>query len=392
MELMVCNAGSTSLKFKLYRFPDEAVLARGRVERVGRAQGAIYHFDGYGRTVRDEDACVPDYRTGVTRFLDDLRQAGGPAMPDAVAFKTVLALGHPGVCRLNDDVLAAMEKSMAVAPAHNRAYLDAIAVFRDLMPSKPLIGVFETAFHTTIPLKNALYSVPWDWYQTYGVRKMGYHGASHSYIASRLKDCRRVISCHLGGSSSICAILDGQSVDTSFGLSLQTGVFANNRCGDLDPYVIFYMEKMGLSSAEIEKALRTQSGLLGISGVSGDLREVQTAMARGDERARLAIEMYATSVGRYVGAYALELGGVDALAFTGGIGERSALIREMVCRMAAPLGIAIDPEANEEARFDIAAPGSTARVCVIPADEEIVVARRAFELLTDRPEAGNGAE
>ena len=391
MNLLVCNAGSTSLKFKLYQFPGETVRAWGRVERVGRVRDAIYHFHGSGREIHDEAACVPDYRTGVKRFLDDLgyvpggprgaKEDGAGVSIDAVAFKTVLALGYPGVYRLDGEVLAAMERSMVIAPAHNRAYLDAISVFRELMDGTPLVGVFETAFHQTIPLRHALYSVPWEWYEKYGVRRMGYHGASHSYVASKLPECRRIISCHLGGSGSICAILDGKSLDNSFGLSLQAGVFHNNRCGDIDPYVIFYMEKMGMSTAEIERALATRAGMLGVSGVSGDLREVQAAMEAGNGRAALAIDMYVAGVARYVGAYALELGGVDALAFTGGIGEKSALIRERVCRMAGPLGIAIDPEANRQARFDIAAPDSRARVCVIPADEEIVVARQAFALL-----------
>ena len=381
MNLLVCNAGSTSLKFKLYRFPAEDVLARGRVERVGRTTGAIYEYSDDSRTIRDTDACVPGYRTGVERFLADL----GPVPIDAVAFKTVLAQGYPGVYRLTDDVLAAMERSLSVAPAHNRAYLDAIAVYREIMPETPLIGVFETAFHRTIPLRHALYSVPWEWYEKYGVRKMGYHGASHSYVASRLSGYRRVISCHLGGSGSICAILDGKSIDNSFGLSLQVGVMNNNRCGDIDPYIIFYMEKMGLTTAEIEKALSSQSGLLGVSGVSGDLREVQAAMEAGNERAKLAIDMYAVSVARYVGAYALELGGLDALAFTGGIGEKSPLIRDMVCRMAAPLGVEIDQEANRLNAPEITAADSRAHIFVIPADEEIVVARSAHALLAGTP-------
>ena len=378
MNLLVCNAGSTSLKFKLFSFPSETVLARGRVERVGRASGAIYEYSDENHTVSDQDACVPGYREGVERFLTDL----GPVSIDAVGFKTVLAQGYPGVYVLNDEILSAMEKSLSVAPAHNRAYLDAIAVFRLLMPDTPLVGVFETAFHQTIPLSHALYSVPWEWYEQYGVRKMGYHGASHSYVASRLAGYRRVISCHLGGSGSLCAILDGKSIDNSFGLSLQAGVMNNNRCGDIDPYIIFYMEKMGLSTHEIERALATKSGLAGISGISGDLREVQAAMEAGNERARLAIDMYALSVARYVGAYALELGGLDALAFTGGIGEKSPLIREKVCAYARPLGVEIDSQANARGEYDISSPASSAHVFVIPADEEIVVARRAWELLS----------
>jgi len=377
MHLLVCNAGSTSLKFKLYDFPSEKVLARGRVERVGRTADAIYHFTDDTRDIHDENACVPGYRAGVERFLADL----GEVKIDAVGFKTVLAQGFPGVYRLTEDVLAAMEKSMVIAPAHNRAYLDAIRVYQDLMPDTPLVGVFETAFHQTIPMKNALYSVPWEWYEKYGVRKMGYHGASHGYVASKLPECSRIVSCHLGGSGSLCAIKDGKSMDNSFGLSLQVGVFHNNRCGDIDPYIIFYMEKMGMTTAQIERALATQSGMLGISGVSGDLREVQAAMEEGNERAGLAVDMYVSQVARYVAGYAVELGGLDAIAFTGGIGEKSAMVREKVCEKLAILGVKIDAHANLEARFDIAAKDSKVRVCVIPADEEIVVARQACKLL-----------
>lgn len=233
MRILVANAGSTSLKFKLFDYPDAKILAKGKVERVGDERGSIYWFENEkGESKKDECAKAGTYKEGIDLFLNDI---GGASQADVVAFKTVLALRHLGVHIIDEDVINDLKESMSVAPVHNSAYLGAIEAFQALSPNAVLVGVFETAFHLTMPLKNRVYGVPYEWYQKYGVQRMGFHGASHSYIAKKLAPFRRVISCHLGGSSSICAISDGKSVENSFGLSLQAGITHVSRIGDIDP-------------------------------------------------------------------------------------------------------------------------------------------------------------
>jgi len=249
------------------------------------------------------------------------------------------------------------------------------------------IGVFETAFHQTIPLERKIYSLPYEWYEKYGIQKLGYHGASHSYAASVLTErygsTGKAVTCHLGGSCSLCAVEDGKSVDTSFGMSLQIGLPQNNRVGDLDPYVIRYLETQGLTEDEIFETMTRKSGLLGVSGVSRDLRYLMDAAAQGNERAKLTIDMFVNAVLHYIGAYAAEMGGLDNIAFTGGIGERSVYVREKVCEKLSFLGLKLDREANllpnSEGIRVISDPDSRVRVLVIPADEEIVVGRKSYE-------------
>ncbi len=387
MKILICNAGSTSLKFKLWDMPALAALAEGRVERVGGCD-AIYSCRIGAHSERREGLSVPDYTAGVRLFLDSLTdpEAGAVASLNeiaAVGFKTVLSKGFPEVHFLTPEVLRGMEDMMSVAPAHNGPYLEVIRVFEALMPEAPRVGVFETAFHAGIPPERRVYPVPYEWYERYGVMRMGYHGASHGYIAEKLAGKRRVISCHLGGSGSLCAILDGRSVDNSFGLSLQAGIPHAQRAGDIDPYIIPYMLAQGLSMDEILHELGKNGGLKGLSGTSGDLRDVQSAMEAGSERARLALDVYVTGIVRYIGAYYLELGGLDAIAFTGGIGENSALVREMVLERLAPIGVRFDREKNRVCRgeAEISTAGSSASVHIIPANEELMVVRSAYELI-----------
>ena len=387
MKILICNAGSTSLKFKLWDMPALLSLAEGRVERVG-GRDAIYSFRAGSEEIRREGISVPDYTAGVRLFLASLTDpSGGAAIAlhdiAAVGFKTVLSRGFPGVHFLTPEVLAGMEAMMSVAPAHNGPYLEVIRVFEALMPETPRVGVFETAFHAGIPLERRVYPVPYEWYERYGVMRMGYHGASHSYIAEKLAGKRRIISCHLGGSGSLCAILEGRSVDNSFGLSLQAGIPHAQRAGDIDPYIIPYMQAQGLTMEDILRDLGKNGGLKGLSGTSGDLRDVLAAMEAGSDRATLALDVYVTGIVRYIGAYYLELGGLDALAFTGGIGENSPLVREKVLDRLAPLGVRFDRNKNRACRgeAEISAPDSSASIHVIPAGEELVVARSAYELL-----------
>ena len=390
MKILICNAGSTSLKFKLWEMPALTALAEGKVERVG-SDDALFHYRHGGFAVDLTGLSVPDYTDGIRRFLEVLSSPEGGAIRslsevEAVGFKTVLSKGHYGVHRLTKEVQDGMRAFLSVAPAHNGPYLEAIAVFEKLLPGVPLVGAFETAFHRTIPMARRIFPVPYEWYEKYGVMRMGYHGASHGYIARRLAGRRRVISCHLGGSASICAILDGRSMDNSFGLSLQMGIPHASRTGDVDVYIIPYLLSQGLSMDEIMEGLGRNGGLKGISGTSGDIRDIDAAIRAGSERAGLALEVLATHVLRYIGAYSMEIGGIDSLAFTGGIGENYAPLRRMVLEGMAHMGMVIDAEANERGSGErlISAPGSAIEAYVIPADEEYMVVNEVYDEIADK--------
>ena len=394
MKVLAANVGSTSLKFKLFEMPEETALCEAKIERVGSRDKAIFAYGSLvtGKHYRLEGQCIPDYTTGIRMFLEALvsgeygviKSAGDI---DRIGFKTVLSKGFYGVHELTDAVMDGMRDYLFVAPVHNAAYLEAIGQFNNLLPDVPKIGVFETAFHTTIPIERRIYGVPYEWYEKYGLMRMGYHGASHGYIAQ--ESCAygkagRVISCHLGGSCSVCAIQDGRSVDTSFGFSLQSGLIHANRTGDADPYMIPFLKSEGLSAEEIEDGLSKHGGLLGISGVSNDMRDLQSAAESGNERARLAVDAFVSGIIKQIGAFYAELGGLDQLVFTGGIGEHSAFVRNAVCSQLRHLGIELDEEKNSasESVGVVSAAGSAVLVTVVPANEELGVAREtaAYEL------------
>ena len=390
MKILICNAGSTSLKFKLWEMPALEVLAEGKVERVG-SENAVFHYRCGDFAIRRDGMSIPDYTSGIGRFLDALSGPNGGAVAalseiEAVGFKTVLSKDHYGVHLLTEDVLDGMRAYLSVAPAHNGPYLEAIAVFEKLLPNVPRVGVFETAFHRTIPLERRVFPVPYEWYEKYGVMRMGYHGASHGYIAKKLAGRRRVISCHLGGSASLCAILDGKSVDNSFGFSLQMGIPHASRTGDADIYLVPFLMKQGLTLREIYDGLGKNGGMKGLSGTSGDIRDVDAAMRSGSPRARLALDVLKTSILRYIGAYAMELGGLDAIAFTGGIGENYAPLRRDILVAMAHMGMVIDDRSNETGQGErlISAPESAIEAHVIPADEEYMVVNETYQLIKNK--------
>ena len=394
MKVLAANVGSTSLKFKLFEMPEEAALCEAKIERVGSRDKAIFAYGSLvtGKHYRLEGQCIPDYTTGIRMFLEALVSGEYGVIKsvgeiDRIGFKTVLSKGFYGVHELTDAVMDGMRDYLFIAPVHNAAYLEAIGQFNNLLPDVPKIGVFETAFHTTIPIERRIYGVPYEWYEKYGLMRMGYHGASHGYIAQ--ESCAygkagRVISCHLGGSCSVCAIQDGRSVDTSFGFSLQSGLIHANRTGDADPYMIPFLKSEGLSAEEIEDGLSKHGGLLGISGVSNDMRDLQSAAESGNERARLAVDAFVSGIIKQIGAFYAELGGLDQLVFTGGIGEHSAFVRNAVCSQLRHLGIELDEEKNSasESVAVVSAAGSAVLVTVVPANEELGVAREtaAYEL------------
>ena len=396
MKILTCNVGSTSLKFKLYDMPEKKMLAEGKIERVG-GDDAIYHYGNPagGVEIHEENQSVPDYLSGISRFLGDLTGTGTGAIRsieeiEVVGFKTVLAKGYPAVHELTEEVMQGMQFYMGIAGSHNGPYMQAIRQFEKILPHARRVGSFETGFHRTIPLARRMYGIPYDWYERFGIARMGYHGASHGYIASRLNERTdghyRAVSCHLGGSCSLCAILDGKSVDTSFGMSLQTGILHANRAGDTDTSLVPFLLSLGMSLDQIQDGLVKHGGMLGISGVSNDMRYIEAAAENGDERAQLAIDVFVANLVRTIGGYHAELGGLDFLVFTGGIGENSALVREAVCRQLAVLGVELDLQSNRTGKGErrLSTGDSSVEVWVLPTNEEVEVATRVYDYLTAR--------
>ncbi|KJF39276.1 hypothetical protein TQ39_13230 [Ruthenibacterium lactatiformans] len=392
MNVLVCNVGSTSLKFKLYDMPDCVVTAQGAVERVGSDHDAVFSYknNGTGRGTAADKQDIPDYQTGIERFLYELT-AGENAVLDRVeeiervGFKATLSKGYFGVHEIDSAVLEGMREWLPMAPLHNAAYLKAIDVMRGVLPEARFVGAFETAFHRTIPMERKIFGVPYEWYEKYGVQRLGYHSASHGYIAdvlNREKTEYAAISCHLGGSCSVCAIENGHSADISFGMSLESGLIHANRTGDIDCGMIPFLCSQGLSEEEILQGLQKKGGLLGISGVSNDLRYIIEAADAGNARAQLAIDVFVTGIVHYIGAFYLDLGRLDDLVFTAGIGEHSARIRRLVCEKLAPLGVHLDDAKNEACHGEAVISAADSKVCVrvIPTNEELGIARRTYEL------------
>ena len=401
MKILVANLGSTSFKYRLFDLPETAgrevgaELARGGVERIGAAESRVYASAGGSsfETVMP----VPDHAVALEAALAQLTGDGGPLRSAdevaAVGFKAVHGGRAGGVMRVTPGVLEAMEEMAAVAPAHNPPYVRAMRQVAERLPSVPLVAAFETGFHATIPGRNGLYAVPTEWTERHLVRRWGFHGASHRFVAERLLSLvparpgrpLRAISCHLGGSSSVCWIRDGRSVGTSMGMSPQSGLPQNNRAGDLDPYAVLHVAKVtGRSFEELLVELSTKAGLAGMSGTSGDMRDLEEAAAAGSDRARAAIEVYVAAIRHWLGAGIVELGGLDAIGFAGGIGENSPATRAAVLAGLGDLGIAIDEKANAtpaKGERAITASGARTAVWIIPTNEELVVARQTRDLL-----------
>jgi len=336
---------------------------------------------------RDHAAAV---RLCLAQLADPRRRClKDPSELAAIGFKAVHARGLTGVQRVDERVLAAMEAYNDVAPAHNPPYVQAMRLLARELPQIPLVAAFETGFHKDIATAQRLYAVPLEWATKHGIQRWGFHGASHRYIAGRAallldNPAARIISCHLGGSNSLCAVRGGQSVATSMGMSPQTGLPQNNRVGDFDPFALpALMRATGKTLEQVLDDLANRSGLLGLSGASNDLRDIEEAARKGDPRSRLALDVYVAAVRHYLGAYLLLLGGAEAVVFTGGIGENSAAMRAAICADLGWFGIALDPEANARARGEarIDGRGSRVQLWTMPTNEELVVARQAKALL-----------
>lgn len=391
MKILVCNVGSTSLKYRLYDLGDaETTLAEGKMERVGTQAGAWTHKDESGETTK-LTLPILDYAAGIRLMQGALlkRALGSMEDLDCVAFKVVHAKGVTGVQLLDERVLSAMAAFNTVAPSHNPPYIAAIRQFRQELPNTPLVGSFETGFHASMPPEAYLYSIPIEVSRKYGIRRYGFHGASHEYVSARTAEFMgrgdfRLISCHLGGSGSLCAVVNGKSIDTNLGFSLQCGIMHNNRCGDIDPYIpIYLMKDCGYTPEQIETMLNQQSGFLGMSGVSNDMRDVEIAAQAGSEDAKNAVESFFYQIKKQIGAYAAAMGGVDAISFAGGIGENSPLTRRRALEGLEFMGVSLDIEKNETAKPDceLTGAGSRARIFVIATNEEIIVARKAKAFL-----------
>ncbi|MEO8481693.1 MAG: acetate/propionate family kinase [Acidobacteriota bacterium] len=391
MRVLIPNLGSTSLKYQLVDMDGERVLARGKIERIGSDDAIISSTTGDEPPVQSTGS-VPDERAAIRRLIEHLKTTSHQTI-DAVGFKAVI--GGPryrGSFVVDDDLLAAMREFLPVAPVHNAVYIAAMEIFRDVLPGVPMVAVFEPGFHATMPDKAAVYGVPYEWFEEHGVRRYGFHGSSHRYVGGRVPQVLgrkpedlKIVSCHLGGSSSICAIDRGQSIDCSFGFSPQSGIDHAARSGELDPFAVFYMmDKTGMSVAQVRDALTKKSGLLGLSGVSSDLRDIEEAADKGNARAALAVDVLAYQVKKYIGAYAAAMGGLDAVAFAGGIGENSSRVRAAVCSDMAFLGLELDERANAQRVAQdriISTPTSRVTIGVIYTNEEIVVARESVRVL-----------
>ena len=387
-QILVANIGSTSFKFRLFEMPSERVLARGGVERIG-CQDAPYRVQLDGQPEQSGVGAFPDYDAAIA-FVEE--KLGGFGHLAAVGFKPVMARDISGTQLMDERVLRAMEEVITILPVHNPPYIAAVRSFNRTHPELPCIGTFETAFYDHVPLHNQRFPIPIEWEKKYGVRRHGYHGASHRYVTQRCAELRgtdrlRIISCHLGGSSSLAAVLNGEAIDSSFGMSPQCGLPQNNRVGDFDVFAAIYLIRdVGLGIDAVEKALTSQSGLKGMSGLAtGDMRDLVDASAKGDQNAIVALEVFTGAIRKYIGQFLVELDGADVLIFTAGIGENNPNLRAAVCANLDFCGLKLDPAVNARVRCEeavISAPDSKIEVRVIPTNEEIIIARNAWSKLS----------
>lgn len=396
MKILVLNCGSSSIKYKLYNMDDHSVMAAGGAERIG-LDGAFVKVtmpDGEKKKIMHD---MPDHKEGVNFVFSLLTD---PEIGAIKSLDEIDAVGHRIVqggdlfeksVIVDESVERGIESLCDLAPVHNAGHLKGIRAVDKLMPDVPQVCVFDNAFHSTMPDYAYLYAVPYELYEKYHVRRYGFHGTSHRYVSQRVCEflgrdisTQRIITCHIGNGASVTAVKFGKCVDTSMGLTPLAGVMMGSRSGDIDASAVTYiMEKLGLQPQEMAEYLNKQSGVLGISGVSSDMREVEAAAADGNSRARLALDMYCYRIKKYIGAYAAAMGGVDIIVWTAGVGENQTDVREDSCKGLEFLGIKIDHEANNTQGKEavISAPDSKVTVCVIPTDEELMIAKDTMALL-----------
>jgi acetate kinase len=398
--ILVVNIGSTSLKYRLLEMDGEETLARGYIERIGSRQSPVtvtnadstrsFAVDtraGFDVAIRTMLDAMINPEDGMPQALD------APSRIAAIGFKVVHGgMKYRGTYELGEEVLAEMEKFSAVMPAHNPPYINAVRQFKKMLPAIPLVGAFETAFHKDMPEYAAVYGIPREWTEKFSIRRYGFHGASHRYVSERAAELMgkslsslRLVTCHLGGSSSLAAVKNGRSVDTSMGFTTQSGVPMAKRTSDMDPFVLPYLvEATHMDVGEVLRQLTSRGGLAGISGLSGDMRDLENAYD-DNPGARLAVQHFVHEVKKYIGAYCAVMNGVDAIVFTGGIGENAVRVRYRICSDMDYLGMGIDSVRNDVrgCEAEISPAGSSVRLFVIPTNEEIVVARETLRCLAE---------
>ena len=386
-KILSINSGSSSLKFKLYLMPAEVVVASGQVERIGQAKAHFTMKTEAGKV--DEDVQAKSHDQAVSLVIDQLL-----AHQVIKEMMEISGVGHrisnggayySQAVVIDELVEQRIDELSALSPLHNPVNLLGIRAFKKLLPQAMQVAVFDTAFNATIPQVNALYAIPYDYYEKYGIRKYGFHGPSHQYITEQVQErfptmSHKIISCHLGSGASISAIKDGQTIDNSMGFTPLAGLMMGTRSGDLDPQILpFLQEHEGLDIQEIKNLLNAKSGLLGISGYSNDIRDLEKAQKEGHQRAALALAMFIHRIQTYIGAYAAELNGVETIVFTAGIGEHDSYIRSKIMQQFAYLGVRIDETQNQANELVISQRDSAINVLVIPTDEEIVIARDTYQ-------------
>lgn len=392
MKLLIANLGSTSFKYRLFDMSTETQLAQGGIDRIGGEMSDCFIVIGGART--ETQAVVADHSVAVQISLDQLTDPSNGCLTSAsevagIGFKAVHGGLYSGVQLVTPDVLNEMESMGQAAPAHNPPYVSAMRLMGTQFPHLPLVAAFETGFHQTIADAQRYYATPRKWADKFQVKKWGFHGASHRFIGERMQellsvDRPRVISCHLGGSNSLCAMRNGVSVANTLGMSPQTGIPHNNRVGDFDPFALpIVMRETGKSLEEVLDVLANQSGLLGLSGISGDCRDLEKAAAAGNTDAKLALDVFVAEIRRHLGGLLMQLGGAEAIVFTGGIGENGVAIRAAVCEGISELGIILDEQRNQSVDHEmlISSDSSAVQIWVVPTNEEIVVARQTKLLL-----------
>lgn len=399
MNILVLNCGSSSIKYKLYNMDDESVLAQGGAERIGLDEAFVKVTmpNGEKKKIMHD---MPDHKEGVNFVFSLLTD---PEIGSIKSLDQIDAVGHRVVqggdlfeksVIVDQSVEEGIESLCDLAPVHNLGHLRGIRAVDALMPHTPQVCVFDNAFHSTMPDYAYLYAIPYNLYEKYHVRRYGFHGTSHRYVSQRVCDflgkdikTQRIITCHIGNGASVTAVLNGVCVDTSMGLTPLAGVMMGSRSGDIDPSAVTYlMDKLDMKPQEMADFLNKESGVLGITGISSDMREIESAANEGNKRARLALKMYNYRIKKYIGAYAAAMGGVDIIVWTAGVGENQVGTRLEACSGLEFLGVKMDAKANEVRGQEaiISAPDSKVTVCVIPTDEEIVIARDTMRLVTEK--------
>lgn len=398
MKILVLNSGSSSVKYKLIDTTSEETLAEGGVEKIGLPDGFLkYKREDGSKAILQLGQC--DHKGAIEAIL---RLLTDPVEGCIKSYDEIDAVGHrvvhggekfSGSVLITDEVKKMIRECYDIAPLHNPANMTGIEAIDALMPGKPQVGVFDTAFHQTMPAKSFMYALPYRFYKEDGVRRYGFHGTSHRYVSQRVCEIlgcdiktKKIITCHVGNGGSITAVLYGKSVDTSMGLTPTEGLMMGTRVGDVDPGALTYlMTKHGLTPAQLQTVINKESGVLGVTEISSDMREIEAAINAGNERAKLALDMYEQRIIKYVGAYAAEMGGVDIIVFTGGVGENQTGVRENVCAPLAFMGVEIDKELNARTRGTetvISTEASKVKVVVVPTDEELMIARDTRDIVS----------